>query len=306
MNDQYKRGPAPADKSKPLMTHDTLGVGRIVIDYFSSKLSSFNRTRFYSGTPAPNEFDEIINNLETAVVSESIPLDKTFRVLDIGAGGGRWSLALVDKVKAITAIEPSEAFEVLSARLAPFKNTRCLHQSFEEFWDESAYDLIIISGVLMYIFNPDHLKKFLSKATGLLKTSGYLVLREPVVGRGLLLRVDNEHKRRATVEEIRKCRYLEIIRQKSYYTAICRDLNLCEVSAFASHIPIFKSNIFRSNLLWNLQLKLQRRFFRPVNFRYIKAWNKILRRPSFWLIQLLNKQCIALFIFRSRETNKKS
>jgi cyclopropane fatty-acyl-phospholipid synthase-like methyltransferase len=280
----------------------SLKARQINIDHFSSKIERFSQCRFYSGaTWESAQFAEVASHLEIQAIFEWIPLSKSCRVLDIGAGGGRWSLALVNTVESITAIEPSDAFETLRERLSSFKNARCVKQPFEEFLDDKPYDLIIISGVLMYILEPNHLKKFLSKVAGMLKDSGYLVLREPVVARGERIKMDQVYKKSWSQAELDKCRYLEIIRPKILYASICRSLGLQTVALFASHAPIIKESIFRLKFIRNLHDRVNERFVCMGNIKYLIIAHRLLRKPYLWLGMLSNKQTMTILIFRKHK-----
>jgi len=280
----------------------SLKARKINIDHFSSKIKQFGQCRFYSGARWESaQFAEVASHLETQAIFEWIPLSKSFRVLDIGAGGGRWSLALANTVESITAIEPSDAFETLRERLSGFKNARCVKEPFEEFLDDKPYDLIIISGVLMYILEPHHLKKFLSKVAGMLKDSGYLVLREPVVARGERIKMGQVYKKSWSQAELDKCNYLEIIRPKISYTSICRSLGLQTVALFASHAPIIKESKFRLKFIRNLHDRANERFVCMGNIRYLIIAHRLLRKPYLWLGMLSNKQTMTILIFRKHK-----
>ena len=278
-----------------------LKLTQVNIDHFSSKVEQFSQCPFYSGaTWWSARFAEVANHLETSSIFQWIPLSMTFRALDIGAGGGRWSLSLVNTVGAITAIEPSDAFESLSERLSGFKNVRCVHQSFEEFRDEEPYDLAIISGVLMYILEPDHLKSFLAKVVEMLKDSGYLVLREPIVARGERVKLGRVYKKSWSRSELEKYKYLEIVRPKTSYVSLCEGLGLRKVAQFASHAPVIKDPMLGIRILRDLYDRLNERFVSMDNIRYLRIAHRLLRKPYLWLGMLLNKQTMTIMIFQKR------
>jgi len=211
----------------------------------------------------------------------------------------------VNTVGAITAIEPSDAFEALRKRLSVFKNVRCVHQSFEEFLDKERYDLAIISGVLMYILEPDHLKSFLAKAVEMLKSPGYLVLREPVVARGEKVKLGQVYKKSWSRSEIENCKYIDIVRPITSYVSICGSLGLRKVAQFASHAPVIKDPILGVRVLRDLQDRANERFVSMDNISCLRIAHRLLRKPYLWLGMLLNKQTMTIMIFQKRRAPRK-
>ncbi|MEM5787158.1 MAG: class I SAM-dependent methyltransferase, partial [Syntrophobacteraceae bacterium] len=147
---------------------------------WSSKFSLFEPSIYESGGQYPEEIAEMINALETGSVASVVRPEPHWNMLDVGAGGGRWSISFSGRVGSVTALEPSAIFTILKERTEAFKNIVCHRKAFEEFAASSKFNLIIISGVLMYILEPLELEKILRKAVDLTENGGFLVLREPV------------------------------------------------------------------------------------------------------------------------------
>lgn len=111
-------------------------------------------------------------------------LDRTLRILDVGAGVGGPAIGLSeilpdDVVIDYTAVEPSEATTVLEEMLAEthrnFHST-VQHQTAEELTLESEYDLVLFSNVLSELDDPHTtVKRYLDA----LATDGTMVLTAP-------------------------------------------------------------------------------------------------------------------------------
>lgn len=97
------------------------------------------------------------------------------RVLDVGSGTGRIVQMLLDAGAAhVTAIEPSDAFEVLCDNLRPFgERATCRRQRGEELSVDTPVDLAVSIGVLHHIPDPGPV---VSRMAGTLRPGGKLLV----------------------------------------------------------------------------------------------------------------------------------
>lgn len=85
-----------------------------ITNYYNSRLESFKRSEHeHQGSDYPTDVINFISRLEIESVVEHLDIQPHFTVLDIGAGGGRWTLTLAPKVASVTAVEPSDLFDLL-------------------------------------------------------------------------------------------------------------------------------------------------------------------------------------------------
>lgn len=103
-------------------------------------------------------------------------------VLEVGSGGGRWSLFLADKVRMVTGIDFSENMIRLAEQQRQSKgidNLRFVQSDLLSFDEESRFDLIYFSGVLQYL-DDDDVVATVRKAKRLLKAGGVILSRDTI------------------------------------------------------------------------------------------------------------------------------
>jgi len=220
-------------------------------------------------------------------------------MLDIGAGGGRCTLEFAHKVQSITAIEPSDLFYLLKQRTSRYPNVNCLRQSFESFDSSNLFDVVICSGVLVYLKNQEVADSFLAKATRCLRKGGHLILREPVARRVRYLlnwayTTDEIHFENT----FRNCEYWEIIRPERHYVQICENSGATKIASFPSHAPFFY-HITLPNHSHTVRLKnFLIKHVTLQNLTKINLYNKLLRRPYGLLRHLMNLRTMKIMIFK--------
>ncbi len=263
---------------------------------WSAKRGLFEPSVYESGGQYPREIAEVINALETTSVINVVRPEPHWRMLDVGAGGGRWSISLAGRVGSVTALEPSAIFDLLEARTAPLKNIVCYRKAFQEFESSTEFNLIIISGVLMYILEPAELEKFLEKAIGLTAEAGFLVLREPVARCGQCF-TDTTYRSSSDKIELDNCKYWEIIRPEAGYESLCGRYGLKKICSFPSHAPFF----YHANLPSASMTKLFRLCASKVictrNLSLIDAYNRLFRGIYGRLRHLMNSRSMRIMIF---------
>lgn len=121
-------------------------------------------------------------------------LSKNLSVLDVGCGIGRWYSNLKEYISSYVGIDSSSNFiNELSKRYKDEKNLKfvnCELENFDFSQFKKKFDLIIITGVLMYI-NDDFVQKILCNILNCLASSGAIYLQESVSLLNERLTLDN-------------------------------------------------------------------------------------------------------------------
>ena len=100
---------------------------------WSSRYAAFETSVYESGGAYPPTLSEVISKIETCSVIDIVRPQLFHTMLDIGAGGGRWTLELANRVASVTALEPSNLFELLKNFTVPsciFLNFKLLNITF--------------------------------------------------------------------------------------------------------------------------------------------------------------------------------
>lgn len=126
---------------------------------------------------------DLRNKKECSILTDFIETNHKLDILDIGCGMGRWAANLQDYIGMYHGIDFSEEF-VNKAKIL------CNQMDRTQFFTMSAtdldrevllttYDLVIITGVVMYI-NDDYMDELFCNLKGLLKSQSMLYLQESV------------------------------------------------------------------------------------------------------------------------------
>lgn len=122
---------------------------------------------------------------EKWVISRNISVSKNWKILDLGAGTGRWSLWLAPNVKEVTALDMSiEMLKYirLRAKSENIENILLLKSDIND-WNMNNtehYDLIISSGIFE-LLTDDECEKSANKMFCSLKTGGLMIFRDHIV-----------------------------------------------------------------------------------------------------------------------------
>lgn len=207
---------------------------------YSSRLKSFELSQHeHQGSDYQPDVIELISRLEIESVLEMLYIEPHFNVLDIGAGGGRWTLALADKVASVTAVEPSALYDLLRSRTKGFGNVNCICRAFEDFELTQQYDLVIIYGTLMYVPTDQHAQAFTSKAAKGVSDGGYLVLGEAIARRHKYTTDWQQTPKELFESILPNCHYWVVLRPEKFYSDVCKTNHLSLISKFESHAPLF-------------------------------------------------------------------
>lgn len=266
------------------------------IEHWSRQKEFFSGKPNSSGGGQSKELTDLIHAVEAATVYEACYFHGKETVLDIGAGGGRWSMELADKVRRITAIEPSELFDVLVENAGDKDNIFCRKISFEDFSDKQQFDLVIVSGVLMYLIKEEEVEGFLSKVAKLLVPGGKLLMREPVASRDRTV-INWKIHPAETVDSLDNCKYWERIRPETVYISHCHNSGLELKESFPSHAPFFRSLPHWLKLFKPVIEPMAGKFFTVNNLDKVLAYNAWLRRSYRKIQDLFSLRAFRIYIF---------
>jgi len=267
------------------------------VKYWSIKRSEFELSSFSSGSSFPPEMSEVIHTLESNRINKIIGSHIKGRFLDIGAGGGRWTLNFANKAHSIIALEPSEIYDILRERTAHLNNVKCKKMFFEEFETDILFDMVIISGVLMYITSHKEAEAFLMKALKFIKSGGYLILREPV-SRKTRWNYDWKICQFKDDKELERSHYYEIIRAQKFYENVCNKMDFTKVACFISHASFFYNLRFRHQETRKRVQDLIGNLIHLKNYRYIQVYHKLAGKLEEILRYLINKRSIKVMIYK--------
>jgi SAM-dependent methyltransferase len=163
--------------------------GGVMID--KDKVKNFWDSRADSYRSLP--FESIVNleqdpaalelkvALETAKVFEWLGSLMGLRILDFGAGIGQWTFRFVArKAKQVIAVEYSARLAEIGRREAEVRkleNVEFIVAAAEDYESEKKFDLIFISGLLIYL-NDDQIEKFMSNLPKMCHSATRIILRD--------------------------------------------------------------------------------------------------------------------------------
>lgn len=118
------------------------------------------------------EYEKIFPIIETC-------LNKDSKVLDLGSGSGQWAYRFSPLAKSVTLVEFSEEMMGLAKNNSTekFNNLEFILSEAQDFLSSEVYDLIWISGLLIYLTDQE-LVKLISNCRQMLALDGRLILRD--------------------------------------------------------------------------------------------------------------------------------
>lgn len=192
-----------------------------------------------------DEFDEAavyIDDFEKSHLLELIKFKPDMVALDLGCGSGRWTFFLAERCRKVIATDFSkELLDILDkeAKERGINNIENICASAMDFSYPEKFDLILVSGLLLYIFDKD-IPPLIKNIHNLLKDDGILIIRDAVATRK---RVENL-KAHSIYRE--KKEYLALFNSDDKFKLIYTNLSVPPVVA---SIFLFKRIIPRK--LWN-------------------------------------------------------
>ena len=117
---------------------------------------------------------------ETERIFSLLTLSPDMRLLDLGAGCGQWAVRFAPLLKEVVAVERVPALCEIGAAEAARRgldNIRFVNRSAEDFRSKETFDLVLISGLFMYL-NDQQAEAVAAGVPGHLAAGGRLLLRE--------------------------------------------------------------------------------------------------------------------------------
>ena len=109
------------------------------------------------------------------------------RVLDVGCGAGTWTEIFAGRYKTVTGIEQSSLMlKAAKKRVAHIPNVKILGGDCRHDLPESAFDMIFLGGLCMYLSDIDVIELLRTLKNRLIE-GGAIILRESTVHQGVLL-----------------------------------------------------------------------------------------------------------------------
>lgn len=111
-----------------------------------------------------------------------VQLSDSSRVLEVGAGGGRWGFFLANKIASYIGLDISEQMVCIANEEVENLNLSNLQfqcKSILDFEPNTKFDLVYFSGVLMYMDDSEALLSII-KASSLLARGGLIISRDSI------------------------------------------------------------------------------------------------------------------------------
>jgi ubiquinone/menaquinone biosynthesis C-methylase UbiE len=171
------------------------------IDYGKIKDYWNNIDTFYSGTYSPNY--RIINDemlgmyrfkAELSFILKALPTKKT-NFLDIGCGTGNFIAGLKDKFDNVIGLDFSkEMVKISQERFRNTPNVTIIRTNILDYIspEKSAFDLILIGEILLYLQDSD-IEKMLLKLKKTVERQSVIIIRETVASKRAMIQERDSH-----------------------------------------------------------------------------------------------------------------
>lgn len=118
--------------------------------------------------------------LETEKVMGIVGIQADHRVLDLGSGVGQWAFRFAPLAGFVVAVEYAEGMQAIAERHAEkhgIRNIRFVTMPAQDYVAAETYDLIWISGLLIYL-SDDEVRLLVSHCEKMLAKGGIIVVRD--------------------------------------------------------------------------------------------------------------------------------
>lgn len=151
--------------------------------FWEARGDKYNKVPFESLSNFEENQQVLIERMtaEKNLIFSKLLLNQGQTVLDLGAGVGQWAFRFAPLVHRIVAVEFA-ASQIDIAKREQIKreinNITFIHASAETFISDEQFDVIFISGLIVYL-NEKQLSKLIHNVKKMFKHDGILFLREP-------------------------------------------------------------------------------------------------------------------------------
>ena len=100
------------------------------------------------------------------------------RVLELGAGTGRYTAALAEKGHQVTAVELlNKNYELLKANTAPYPNVEAVQGDALDLgrWRDASFDLVLSMGPMYHLYDRKQIDRTIDEAIRVTRTDGILL-----------------------------------------------------------------------------------------------------------------------------------
>jgi len=160
---------------------------------FGAEVDTIYMREFWEKRAQTHKINEGLTNLEDDAellklkIQKEIPKmmayvepDKTMKLLDLGSGYGTWSFAFAKDVKLVHAVDYIENMTKIGKKRAHnegITNIKFFHSSVQEYTSNVKYDMIILSGICLYL-NDNDMRQMFKKMQDYSKEGTKIILRD--------------------------------------------------------------------------------------------------------------------------------
>ena len=156
---------------------------KAVKNFWDQRAECYGKTTFHGITTFSESAEtKERNKLEKEEIRKRIDFDKDRRIIDIGCGVGRITLALAKDVDFIVGVDYSQPLIDIASKKAEevgLTNIEFICASSYNFQHNEKFDVAVILGLFSYM-NDDNVVKTINNISRHLKKGGKIILKESV------------------------------------------------------------------------------------------------------------------------------
>ena len=144
--------------------------GELMKDYIKYYYENYNEDRRLTSKSHMPEYLTTMRYIEKYLTPNS-------KILEIGAGTGRYSVSLADMGYSVDAVElVAHNIEILKSKIKPTHNIRVYEGNACDlsFIDSNAYDIVLLLGPMYHLYNDEDKHKAISEAIRVARTGGVI------------------------------------------------------------------------------------------------------------------------------------